>query len=148
MIDHNDPHNLAGYLQAQSLNYPEVIAELGRGRKVTHWMWYIFPQLEREGESPTARLYAIKSRAEAEAYLADPILGARLRECAGLVLAIEGSTAQEILGFPDHLKLKSCMTLFEAFAPQGSLFTLVLEKYYQGERCRRTQAFLDEPPTS
>jgi uncharacterized protein (DUF1810 family) len=141
-----DPHNLTRYLQAQSLNYPDVIDELGRGRKVTHWMWYIFPQIEREGESPTARLYAIKSRAEAEAYLADPTLGARLRACAGLVLAVEGSTAQEIFGFPDNLKLKSCMTLFEAFAPQASVFTSVLEKFYQGDRCRRTLAFLAEPP--
>lgn len=128
-----DPHDLNRFVQAQESVYRQALAEIRSGQKRTHWMWYIFPQFEGLGSSPTARQYAIKSDAEAEAYLRHPILGPRLVECTEAALAIEGRSATKIFGFPDDLKLRSCATLFVHMSPAGSVFERLLEKYFQGE---------------
>ena len=134
----SDPFNLARFVSAQEKVYPTVLAELRNGEKRTHWMWYIFPQIAGLGHSPTAQYYAIQSRAEAEHYLAHPILGPRLRECTAAVLATTGRTAWEIFGSPDDLKLRSCMTLFAAVAEPDSSFAQVLDAYFQGEADQQT----------
>lgn len=125
------------FLAAQSPVYPTVLAELRAGDKQTHWMWFIFPQLEALGRSPTAKYYGLKDLDAARNYLADPVLGARLRECVGIVLGLEGRSAHAIFGSPDDLKFRSSLTLFEAAASDPadkSLFATALEKYYAGER--------------
>jgi uncharacterized protein (DUF1810 family) len=121
------------FVTAQSFVYPAVLAELGAGRKQTHWMWFIFPQLRALGRSERAIRYGIQSLEEARAYLADPVLGARLRACTALVLAVEHRTAHEIFGSPDDLKFRSSMTLFARAAPGEPLFRAALNKYYAGE---------------
>jgi uncharacterized protein (DUF1810 family) len=108
----DDRYDLARYVLAQEPVYARVCAELAAGRKASHWMWFIFPQLKGLGSSPAARHYAIASLAEARAYLAHPLLGERLRECTRLVNRVQGRTAQAIFGYPDYLKFRSCMTLF------------------------------------
>jgi uncharacterized protein (DUF1810 family) len=130
--------DLARFVRAQEGDYAQALAELEGGRKRSHWMWYVFPQFDGLGSSATARLYAIKSVAEARAYLAHPILGPRLLECAEAVVRVEGRSATEIFGSPDDLKLKSCATLFDALLPPGSVFDRLLAKYYGGERDGRT----------
>lgn len=132
----NDPHNLRRYIDAQERVFTRVRAELTAGRKERHWMWFIFPQLQGLGSSPTARHYAIASLEEARAYLAHEVLGERLRECTRLVNGIEGRTIEEIFGHPDHLKFRSCMTLFACTAGEaddGPLFREALRKYFAGE---------------
>jgi uncharacterized protein (DUF1810 family) len=127
------PYNLARFLDAQGRDYDRALAEIRRGRKEAHWMWYIFPQFFGLGQSTTSQFYAIRSRAEARAYLDHPVLGPRLVECADAVLAVSGRSAREIFGSPDDLKLHSCMTLFAAVAAKGlSVFDQVIEKYYEG----------------
>ena len=121
------------FLQAQEAVYSDVCAELRAGRKTTHWMWFIFPQLRALGRRGTARFYGIEDRSEAAAYAAHPVLGERLRECAELVFHSTGRSAHQIFGSPDDLKLCSCMTLFEQAAPYRA-FTGVLERFYGGER--------------
>ncbi|HYE18934.1 MAG TPA: DUF1810 domain-containing protein [Tepidisphaeraceae bacterium] len=139
MPDHPDPFDLARFVDAQSDGvYETALAELRAGQKRSHWMWFIFPQLRGLGSSSMAQHYAIQSRDEAAAYLAHPLLGHRLTECAEALLAVEGRTALQILGSPDDLKLKSCATLFAAVAPAGSVFDQLLDKYYARERDRRT----------
>jgi uncharacterized protein (DUF1810 family) len=133
-----DRYNLNRFVQAQAGDYEQALAEIQHGRKQSHWMWYIFPQLDGLAFSPTSKRYAIKSQAEAEAYLTHPILGPRLVECAEAVLRVEGRSAFEIFGSPDDLKLKSCATLFAHVSPAGSVFDRLLDKYYQGERDRKT----------
>ncbi|HOG29730.1 MAG TPA: DUF1810 domain-containing protein [Vicinamibacterales bacterium] len=128
----HDPYNLSRFVRAQEDDYPKALSELRRGRKRTHWMWFIFPQIEGLGDSPTSREYSIKSLAEARAYLAHPVLGPRLIECAEAVLGVEGRSAAEILGFPDDLKLRSSATLFARVAPSGSVFESILQKYFAG----------------
>ena len=128
-----DLYDLTRFVQAQETVYARALGELRRGRKESHWMWYVFPQFDGLGSSATSRLYSIKSTAEAEAYLADPVLGSRLVECAEALLALQGRSAHEILGAPDDLKLRSCATLFAAVSPPGSVFTRLLEKYFRGE---------------
>lgn len=135
--------NLARFINAQEEVYDRVLAELNDGQKRSHWMWYIFPQYRGLGRSPTARYYAIESREEALAYLNHPLLGSRLRECANLLLAIEGKTANDIFGYPDNLKLKSCLTLFSQVA-SDSLFSDVLNKYFSGDLDRLTLQLLEE----
>jgi uncharacterized protein (DUF1810 family) len=137
-----DPFELARFLKAQESTLDTVLTELRGGRKRSHWMWYVFPQVEGLGYSATARHYAIKSLDEARAYLAHPVLGARLRDCAEAVAAIEGRSAQEIFGSPDDLKLCSSMTLFERVAEPGSVFSRVIERFYGGERDARTLAIV------
>jgi uncharacterized protein (DUF1810 family) len=116
-------------------------------------MWYVFPQFDGLGFSPTSRLYAIKSVAEAEAYLAHPVLGPRLLECAEAALVVEGRSAFEVFGSPDDLKLKSCATLFAQVSPPGSVFERLLDKYFRGERDGKTLGLigtapsLDRPPS-
>jgi uncharacterized protein (DUF1810 family) len=125
--------DLTRFLQAQETRFETALAELRRGAKRTHWMWFIFPQIAGLGSSPTARHYAIASRDEAVAYLNHPVLGPRLIECAEALLAVEGKPASEIMGFPDDLKLRSSATLFAAVSPPGSAFHRLLEKYFAGE---------------
>jgi uncharacterized protein (DUF1810 family) len=124
--------DLGRFLDAQEDGYAGVLEELRAGRKGTHWVWFIFPQIAGLGRSDASRRYAIASLDEARSYLADPVLGPRLRECAGLLLATKGRTAEEILGFTDAMKLRSCMTLFHRAAPDEAVFTQVLERYYDG----------------
>jgi uncharacterized protein (DUF1810 family) len=126
------------FLDAQAPVYDAVVAELSAGRKRSHWMWFVFPQLLGLGQSPTARFYAIGSRREAQDYWRHPVLGARLEQCTRLVLAHTGKTAHEIFGSPDDLKLHSCMTLFREVAPEQPLFAQVLERFYRGQPDRRT----------
>lgn len=133
-----DHFNLQRFLEAQRDDYETALAEVRRGQKVSHWMWYIFPQYRGLGSSYTAQQYAIQSRAEAQAYLQHEVLGPRLVRCALAALEIEGRTAHEIFGWPDELKLKSCCTLFAEVSPPGSVFEQLLAKYYSGERDRRT----------
>ena len=129
-----DPHDLTRFVRAQADDYPGALAEIRAGRKRSHWMWYVFPQLEGLGSSATARRYAIKSAAEATAYLRHPVLGPRLAACAEAALGVGGRSAHEIFGSPDDLKLRSSATLFAAVLPPGSVFERLLEKYYDGER--------------
>jgi uncharacterized protein (DUF1810 family) len=129
VVHADDPHGLSRFVRAQDGIYGQALSEIRRGRKRTHWMWFIFPQLDGLGSSSMARLYAIKSAEEARAYLAHPVLGPRLRECAEAVLAVD-TAASDIFGFPDDLKLRSCATLFGAVSPAGSIFQRLLEKYF------------------
>ena len=138
-----DPFDLRRFVRAQESVYDNVLTELRSGRKRTHWMWFIFPQIDGLGHSTAAIYYAIKSIEEARQYLQHPILGARLTECAEAVLAVTGRSASEIFGYPDDRKLKSSMTLFAAVADPGSVFARVLDKYFHGEQDTRTLQLLD-----
>jgi uncharacterized protein (DUF1810 family) len=128
-----DPYNLQRFLDAQKSVYDRVCSELRQGRKTSHWMWFIFPQLKGLGFSETAQRFAISSLSEAEAYLAHPILGPRLSECTKLVSDVDGRTASEIFGYPDDLKFRSCMTLFAKATPHNEVFLQALNKYFGGE---------------
>jgi uncharacterized protein (DUF1810 family) len=139
-----DPHDLQRFLAAQEPVYPTVVAELRAGHKESHWMWFIFPQLAGLGNSAMTQRYAIRDLEEARAYLEHPILGTRLRECAELVLAVQGRTIHEILGAPDDKKLCSCATLFAAETDEGSVFEWLLAKYYDGAEDERTLEFLTD----
>jgi uncharacterized protein (DUF1810 family) len=131
-----DPFDLQRFVVAQAPVYAQVCAELRAGRKATHWMWFVFPQIGGLGTSTMSRLYAIGSRGEARAYLAHPLLGARLRECTVLTLGVEGRTAHEIFGNPDDLKFHSSMTLFAAVAEGEMIFDAALRKYFTGGDAR------------
>jgi uncharacterized protein (DUF1810 family) len=135
-------HDLERFLAAQQDVYDDVLDELRSGRKMSHWMWFIFPQIAGLGSSPTSRLYAIGSLNEARAFLAHPVLGARLRECAGLVLATTGRRAEEIFGSTDARKLRSSMTLFHRAAPDEPMFARVLDRYDDGQPDEATDARL------
>lgn len=128
-----DPFNLERFLRAQDPVFRDVREELARGRKQTHWMWFVFPQVAGLGLSAMSQRYAIGSRAEAEAYLAHPVLGPRLIECTRLVLAVDGRTINAILGAPDDSKFRSSMTLFGAVSDEP-VFDEALAKYFAGER--------------
>jgi uncharacterized protein (DUF1810 family) len=128
----NDPRNLTRFVQAQQNDYEQALAEISSGRKRSHWMWYIFPQYAGLGFSSTSKHYAIKSLEEAKAYLAHPILGPRLLECANVVVDLDGRSATQIFGSPDDMKLRSCATLFACVSPEGSVFHRLIGKYYQG----------------
>ena len=138
----NDPFDLQRFVDAQEPIYGTVIEELTAGRKRSHWMWFIFPQLRGLGSSPTAVRFAISSIDEARAYLAHELLGPRLRECAGLVAQIEGRAAEEIFGWPDDMKLRSSMTLFAHASDDNTDFVAVLQKFYGGEEDPATLARL------
>lgn len=133
--------DLGRFADAQSSIYSRVTAELAAGAKQSHWMWFIFPQVEGLGSSAMAQRYAIRSRAEAKAYLAHPLLGPRLVECTRLVLAVQGKSLRDILGVPDDAKFRSCMTLFDSISPNG-IFAQALDRYCDGVRDRQTLAFL------
>jgi uncharacterized protein (DUF1810 family) len=146
----DDPYDLSRFVQAQKRDYEHVLSEIRSGRKRSHWMWYVFPQVDGLGFSSLSKRYSIKSLAEASAYLAHPVLGPRLLECAEAVVSIEGRSATEIFGSPDDQKLRSCATLFACVSPPGSVFDRLLEKYYRGVRDARTIQLLGidsaEPP--
>jgi uncharacterized protein (DUF1810 family) len=129
----DDPFDLQRFVDAQEGVYAPVRAELSRGAKSSHWMWFVFPQLRALGRSQTARHFGIASRAEALAYWQHPLLGTRLKECTTLVLAVAGRSALQIFGTPDEMKLRSCMTLFSQVAPQEPLFSQALAKYFGGQ---------------
>lgn len=135
-------YDLSRFIEAQRTDYARALEELTNGRKTTHWMWYIFPQLAGLGRSTTSRKYGIAGVGEARAYMEHPLLGNRLLACADALLAVQGRTINEILGAPDDMKLRSCATLFAAVTPPGSLFEQLLEKYHDGERDERTLAML------
>ena len=138
----NDPYQLRRFLEAQEEDFEHALREINQGRKLTHWMWYIFPQFDGLGSSSTARRYSIKSLEEAKAYLNHPVLGRRLLQCAEAVLKVEGRSAEQIFGYPDDLKLRSCATLFGSVLPAGSVFDRVLAKYYAGRRDEKTLQLL------
>jgi uncharacterized protein (DUF1810 family) len=131
-----DPFDLQRFVDAQAGVYDTVLAELHAGRKRSHWIWFVFPQLRGLGHSPTAVRYGISSLDEARAYLAHDVLGPRLRECAGLLRRIHGSSADDVFGWPDNLKVRSSMTLFGVAADDPAVasdFYAVLDKFYDGE---------------
>jgi uncharacterized protein (DUF1810 family) len=142
MPDAPDPFDLQRFVSAQDGVWPDVQAELAAGAKTSHWMWFVFPQLAGLGRSGTARFYGIASLAEARAYWAHPVLGARLKEGCGLLVALQGRTARQVFGPIDALKLRSCLTLFERAAPDEPVFGRLLDKYYAGERDAATQQML------
>jgi uncharacterized protein (DUF1810 family) len=148
MAGSTDPYNLNRFLQAQEGAYEQALAEIRGGRKRTHWMWFIFPQIDGLGHSPTAKHYAIKSIDEARAYLAHPVLGPRLRECAEAAAGVEGRSAAAVFGSPDDLKLRSCATLFASVSPPGSVFDRLLGKYYEGRPDEQTLRLLEIDPGS
>ena len=141
-----DPHDLNRFVAAQEGVYEQALAEIRAGRKRSHWMWFIFPQVDGLGSSAMAKRYAIKSRAEAEAYLAHPVLGPRLVTCAEAAAAVPGpASALEVFGSPDDLKLRSSATLFASVSPDDSVFDRVLDRYFRGERDPATLRLLGTP---
>ena len=145
-MNERDPHNLQRFVTAQTEDYQSALRELQRGQKESHWIWYIFPQIAGLGHSPTAQEYAIRSRDEAAAYLAHPLLGTRLQQCCEALLKHQRRRIQDIMGSPDDLKLRSSMTLFARLSSQGSIFHKVLDAFYSGHMDDRTIAFLDAKP--
>ena len=133
MASTGDPYDLQRFVDAQEPVYDAVISELTDGRKRSHWIWFVFPQLRGLGSSPTAVRYGISSREEAVAYLAHEVLGPRLRECTRLVTQIDGRSIEDIFGWPDYLKVRSSMTLFARSTADNADFLAVLEMFYDGE---------------
>ena len=138
----SDPHNLQRFLEAQADDYERALLELQRGRKQSHWIWYIFPQVVGLGRSSMAQEYAIRSRDEAIAYLGNGVLSARLRECCNALLKHKGTKIEAIMGYPDDLKLRSSMTLFALISEQGSIFHQVLDSFYSGQMDQKTIDFI------
>lgn len=130
-MDH-DHYDLQRFIDAQAAVMPQVEAELRAGRKSSHWMWFVFPQMRGLGHSAMAQRYGIASLDEAQAYLAHPVLAKRLRDCCSLVLAVQGASAHDIFGSPDDSKFRSSLTLFSRAAPQEPVFGDCLRKYYNG----------------
>lgn len=146
MINEDDPHDLQRFVQAQTNNYQRTLSEIRAGRKRSHWMWYIFPQFDGLGSSSTSKRYAIKSTAEAEAYLRHPVLGPRLVECGEVLIALAGQSAFDIFGSPDDMKLKSCATLFAQVSVPDSVFARLLVKYFGGVPDERTLHLIGAAP--
>jgi uncharacterized protein (DUF1810 family) len=140
-----DPYDLQCFVEAQAAVYPRVLAELRAGRKQSHWMWFIFPQIEGLGHSAMTQRYAIASRAEAAAYLSHDVLGPRLRECTALVNAVQGKSITDILGRPDDLKFRSSMTLFAHATSDNRAFTEAIRRYFDGVFDPATMARLATP---
>jgi len=138
----DEPYDLGRFLRSQDRDYQQALSEIMSGQKRTHWMWYIFPQIDGLAFSSTSKHYSIKSAEEARAYLGHPVLGPRLLECAEAVVGVEGRTAREIFGSPDDLKLRSCATLFACVSPPGSVFDRLLENYFGGGRDGKTLRLL------
>ncbi len=139
----NDPHDLRRFVDAQAPAYASARSELAAGRKMSHWMWYVFPQLQGLGSSAASRRFGISSLEEARAYLAHPVLGPRLIECTRLVTAVEGRPVREIFGTPDDMKFRSCMTLFTQASGHAEVFEAALQKYYGGVPDERTLELLE-----
>jgi uncharacterized protein (DUF1810 family) len=137
LVAQQHPYNV--YFEQGSV-FEGAVEELRRGRKTCHWMWFIFPQIDGLGSSTMAQRFAIGSLDEARAYLAHPVLGQRLRQCVAIVLETTGRTAEEIFGWPDVMKLRSCMTLFHRAAPAEPVFKQVLDRYYGGVADELTDA--------
>jgi uncharacterized protein (DUF1810 family) len=137
--------DLSRFVAAQRDVYARALGEIRAGRKRSHWMWFVFPQLAGLGVSATSRRYAIRDLAEARAYLEHPILGKRLVECGEAALGVEGRSAFEVFGSPDDMKLRSCATLFSRVSPPGSVFHRLLDKYFGGEPDDRTMSLLVAP---
>ena len=136
--------DITRFYGAQERDYEQALSELKAGRKRSHWIWYIFPQVEGLGYSSIARHYAIEDLAEAQAYVADPVLGPRLKECCEALLGLEASDPRAVMGYPDDLKLRSSMTLFAVAAPSEPVFRAVLDKFYSGEPDEKTLEILGE----
>ena len=141
----DDPHDLRRFVDAQAPVFDAVLAELRAGRKRSHWMWFVFPQIAGLGFSPMAQRYALASLDEARVYLAHPVLGDRLRRCTDLVLAVEGQGITAILGTPDDMKFRSSMTLFGRVAPEEPRFRAALDRYCDGRPDDATLARLMRP---
>ena len=133
----SDPYDLDRFVRAQATDYDQALSELREGQKRSHWMWYIFPQIEGLGLSPMSRKYSIKSAAEARAYLDHPVLGPRLQEAATVVYDLAGRSAFEILGAPDDMKLRSSATLFGSVSG-GGIFEQLIQKYFAGQHDEKT----------
>lgn len=131
-------YDLERFVKAQAYDYDAALREIRSGRKRSHWMWYIFPQMQGLGFSSTAQYYGIRDLEEAKAYMAHPVLGSRLKEISEALLGLDTCDPSAVMGYPDDLKLRSCMTLFEQAAPEQPVFGRVLEKYYAGRRDSRT----------
>ena len=142
----SDPYNLQRFVSAQEGVYQNALAEIQGGRKTSHWMWFVFPQASGLGRSSTSQRYAIGSRDEAACYLQHPILGPRLVEITEALLRLQGRSAHDIFGSPDHLKLRSCATLFAEVSPPASVFQRVLERYFGGKPDARTLELLKDAP--
>lgn len=142
----SDPFELVRFVEAQDDVIDEVRAELSAGRKASHWMWYVFPQIAGLGSSIMAQGYAIRGRREAQAYLGHPVLGPRLRELTALVTSIQGKTAHDIFGSPDDLKFRSCVTLFAAIAPREAVFRQALDRFFDGQDDQKTLELLASAP--
>ena len=140
----SETFDLERFVSAQASTYDRALAEIRAGLKQSHWMWFVFPQYAGLGFSSTAAHYAIRSRAEAEAYLQHPVLGARLRECAEAACALKGRSARDVFGYPDDLKLRSSATLFASVSPPESVFHRVLDAFFDGEGDERTLGLLYE----
>lgn len=138
-----DPFNLQRFIDAQQAVYPQALAELARGRKTSHWMWFVFPQLRGLGRSDTAQFYGIASRDEARAYMRHPLLGVRLRECVQALLALGTADPHAIFGSPDDMKLRSCLTLFAASAPGDADVEAALARFYPEGPDTHTLRLLD-----
>ncbi len=134
----SDPYDLQRFVDAQEPAFETACAELAAGRKQSHWMWFVFPQIEGLGRSPTAQRFAISGRAEARAYLRHAVLGPRLRRATELANAIEGRTVHQIFGAPDDMKFHSSMTLFDAVSEDNRIFLIALNKYFGGETDQKT----------
>ena len=133
-------YNLSRFHKAQQSSYKTALAEIRSGRKRSHWIWYIFPQIQGLGFSSTAQYYAIENLDEAKAYLADPVLRERLLEISNALLALDSCDPSEVMGYPDDLKLRSSMTLFSLAEPECTVFRDVLDKFYDGQEDSRTIA--------
>jgi len=138
MSSSSDPYNLQRFVEAQSDVIDTVKRELRSGQKRSHWMWFVFPQMEGIGRSEMAQRFAISSRGAAQAYLHHPVLGGRLRECTALITNLEGRSAKAVFGSPDDRKFRSSMTLFEAVAEEADPFAAALKQYYDGDRDQTT----------
>ena len=135
--------NLSRFIEAQETTYEGAMLELARGRKDSHWIWYIFPQIVGLGNSETTKIFSIKSLEEGRAYLEHPVLGPRLVEACEILLTLKGTSINEVMGFPDDLKLLSSMTLFETFSESNSVFTRIIEIYFDSERDEATLEIIE-----
>jgi uncharacterized protein (DUF1810 family) len=138
-----EQYNLSRFIDAQETTYEGAMLELARGKKESHWIWYIFPQIVGLGNSEATKIFSIKSLEEGRAYLEHPVLGPRLVEACEILLTLKGTSINEVMGFPDDLKLLSSMTLFETFSESNSVFTRIIEIYFDSERDEATLEIIE-----